>query len=468
MCCLSALNLSKFVVAPFSEEQGFDFNLFAKSIEVGVRFLDNVLTVTKYPIQDIEDQAMKYRRIGLGITGLGDAFAMLGMKYGSTESVEMTELIFETLRNVSYYSSALLAKEKGSFPEFDSRFMSGNFVSDLPQQVKDAISVHGIRNAYLNTVAPTGTTSLSLGNNCSGGIEPIFSLEYSRMYRTGKGDETDTEMVFDDAYLQFKEIYPEGDPSEYFSVVADLSVEAHVAVQAVAQKYVDQSISKTINLPSGTSLEEMKDVYMNAWKKGLKGCTVFHPDGKLMGILHTTPPAEGRIGIKITEAPERPVSLPCEIKEFTYQKQAYLALVGILDESPYEIFVIESKGEHYCKRRGAFSIFRTEGDTYQLHYDNEVFVDDISERFSFDDSAATVCLMTSGQLRYGVPIQSIVSQLSKKGLITSFPKAVARALKKFIPDEKPSVLNPCPSCGEPMRRSEGCFICDSCGYGKCG
>ena len=297
LCCLGSNNLIAFVKNAFTAEAYFDFEQYKKSIRLVVRFLDNVLDRTHYPLKKIEDFSKQWRRIGLGFTGLGDALAMLGIIYGSDKSLEICEEIAKTLRDESYLASVELAREKGSFPAIDiEKLLQGNFINQLPNEIRNQIKKHGMRNVALNTCAPNGTISLSVGQNCSSGIEPIFSLSYDRNIRTGMGEETKKETVYDYAWLKYIEYYNHQHSAEiaqdllqgidkpvpkpdYFVTSLDVDPYKGVDVQAVFQKYIDHSISKTANLPMGFTYDQYKDLFMYAYKKGLKGFTSFNPEG---------------------------------------------------------------------------------------------------------------------------------------------------------------------------------------------
>jgi ribonucleoside-diphosphate reductase alpha chain len=450
-------------VNPFTPKAYFNVEAFEKSTGYGVRFLDNVLDRTRYPIPEIAEQALKYRRVGLGITGLGDMLVMMNMKYGSTKAVDFTDGIMRLMRDISYETSADLANEKGAFIAYNEEFLYGGFVQKLPQSVLQKIAQYGIRNAYLGTVAPTGTTSLSLGNNCSSGVEPIFALKYQRSYRTGNSiDEKATETVYNNAYLDYVKIHGADAPiPESFVTSNDLSIDDHISMQAVVQKYIDQSVSKTITLPTGSNKEDMKDVYFKAWEMGLKGCTVFNPDGKLSPILFT----EDK---KTTEnLTERPKILPAKVHEFTHLKKKYYALVGLTTETsiPYEVFVIQHVEENYRKWVGEFSIVREGSDHYALYYNGEMLLDKITEEFGYADEAPFTCLVVSALMRKGTSMDEIVDTLNKKTLATSFPKALGRVLKNYVEETDGEVH--CPECDSVMNRVEGCYMCQNCGYGKC-
>jgi len=205
ICCLSAINLSNFVRNKFTSEAYFDFDRFSEVTKLGVRFLDNVLSVAKYPLKKIEENALGWRRVGLGFTGLGNVFQYMSMAYGSKESLELSEQIAKSLRDNSYQASIDLAKEKGPAPFIDGHFKElgeSNFIKLLDKDMQQEIATHGLRNIALNTIAPTGTISLSIGQNCSSGIEPTFSLQYNRNYRTGNDDETKSQTVYNNGWLE--------------------------------------------------------------------------------------------------------------------------------------------------------------------------------------------------------------------------------------------------------------------------
>ena len=205
-CNLSSINFSKLVRNAFTDSAEFDFERLQQLVKIGIRFLDNVLDVTKHPLEKITLNSKNWRRIGLGFTGLGDAFAMLKIKYGSEESKLLSHEIGTIFRNVAYEASIELAKEKGPFPACDNdKLLKANFIIGLPEYIKENISKYGLRNIQMLTVPPTGTISLTVGNNCSSGIEPIIQLEYPRVIRTGNEDETKKETVYDYAWLKYKE-----------------------------------------------------------------------------------------------------------------------------------------------------------------------------------------------------------------------------------------------------------------------
>jgi len=286
-CCLGSINLTLFVEAPFTEQASFDFAGFAKVIDTSVRMLDNVLDATHWPLEQQHDEAMNKRRVGLGFTGLGDALIMLRLKYDNPEARAMATKISEFMRDRSYLASVELAKERGPFPLFnaDLYLSGGNFASRLPQDVKDQIRKHGLRNSHLLSIAPTGTISLAFADNASNGIEPPFSWTYTRKKRMADG--THKEYAVEDyAWRLYKHMG--GDTSklpEYFITALEISAQAHEEMVAAVAPYVDTSISKTVNVPADYPYADFEDLYMAAWKSGLKGLATYRPNSVLGSVL---------------------------------------------------------------------------------------------------------------------------------------------------------------------------------------
>jgi ribonucleoside-diphosphate reductase alpha chain len=540
LCCLGSINLVKFVKKAFTPEAYFDFLGFEKTVGIGVRFLDNVLDVTEYPLQKIENFSKKWRRIGLGFTGLGDTFAMLGTKYGDQPSLILSERIGRKLRDASYLASVALAKEKGTFPQFDKeKYLNGNFIKKLPAEIRDEINEYGIRNIGLNTIAPTGTISLSLGNNCSSGVEPIFSLSYDRNIRTGNGDETKKETVNDYAWLKYQEFYKatnsanlaidmlagKGVPvPDFFNTTLEVDPYDGIKIQAAFQEYIDHSISKTANLPTDYTFEKYSNLFMYAYKSGLKGFTSFNPNGSIKGILEHKKDTkfdesvfikmkelvlkrqdeagiygtfiqalvkENKIDDYINEilgkknieedrpdfitrhhAPKRPQDIPCDINILNVKEDRFLVLTGKYNGSLYEIFVTNLTAEFNIDTNSyKEGIIRKNGKgNYSLIVQNgvtKVVVENIGKTFNKDYESMT--RLVSACLRHGVPLEFIVEQLGKDSMFGSFGKSVARVMKKYIKDgEKVLSNNECPECsGKDLVYKDGCLTCVSCGWSRC-
>jgi len=289
-CCLGSINLTLFIEAPFSEQATFDYAAFGKVVDSSVRMLDNVLDATHWPLEQQFAEARAKRRVGLGFTGLGDALIMLRQRYDTNEARATATKISEFMRDRAYLASVELAKERGAFPLFnaDMYLSGGNFASRLPVEVKEQIRKHGIRNSHLLSIAPTGTISLAFADNASNGIEPPFSWTYTRKKRMGDGTFKEYE-VEDYAWRYYRHLG--GDVSklpEYFVTALEISAEAHKDMVAAVAPYVDTSISKTVNVPEDYPYAEFENLYMAAWKAGLKGLATYRPNAVLGSVLSVT------------------------------------------------------------------------------------------------------------------------------------------------------------------------------------
>ncbi|MFV0297138.1 MAG: adenosylcobalamin-dependent ribonucleoside-diphosphate reductase [Hyphomicrobiaceae bacterium] len=288
-CLLGSINLARLVKRPFSEEAELDEARLAELVPLAVRFLDNIIDVSAYPLEAQRREAHSKRRIGLGLTGLGDALAMVGARYGSEEAQCLAERWMATIECHAYLASVDLAAEKGACPCFEREpFLAAPNVQRLDGDVRAAIGRHGIRNSCLTSIAPTGTISL-LAGNVSSGIEPIFDLSFERRVMGGNGVKT-TELVKDHAYRLFR--YLKGNdarPPEHMVTVRDLDLDAHLAMQAAVQRHVDSSISKTINCAEDISFDAFRDVYAKAFALGLKGCTTYRPNPITGSVLSSAP-----------------------------------------------------------------------------------------------------------------------------------------------------------------------------------
>ena len=290
-CCLGSINLTRFVRSPFSEKAAFDFDAFGRCVEVSVRMLDDVLDATAWPLKAQHEEAMNKRRVGLGFTGLGDALAMLRLHYDSEAARAMASRISESMRDCAYRASAELAKERGAFPLFNAdMYLSGtSFAARLPAEIKNLIRKNGIRNSHLLSIAPTGTISLAFADNASNGIEPPFSWTYTRKKREPDG--TLKEFPVEDyAWRLYKHLG--GDMEKlppYFVTALELSAAAHEKMVAAVAPYVDTSISKTVNVPENYPYADFQDLYMEAWKSGLKGLATYRPNSVLGAVLSVEP-----------------------------------------------------------------------------------------------------------------------------------------------------------------------------------
>jgi ribonucleoside-diphosphate reductase alpha chain len=307
-CLLGSFNLVKYL----DESEGkytFNFTQFKKDIPHVVRAMDNIIDRTIYPLKEQSDEAKAKRRMGLGVTALANAGELLGYPYASKEFLNWSEKVFSCLRDNCYRASALLAKEKGTFPMYRPEYLKSNFIRTLPASVKKDIREYGIRNSHLTSIAPTGTISL-VADNVTGGIEPVFSHYYDRTIQTFEGPRV--ERVEDYAYARGVE----GRTS------SDISVQDHLAVLLLSQHYVDSACSKTCNVGDDVSYEDFKQVYVDAWKGGAKGCTTFRISGKRFGIFNETVETEEKVLSTNEEMAEETGKVEaCFIDPLTGQKE---------------------------------------------------------------------------------------------------------------------------------------------------
>jgi ribonucleoside-diphosphate reductase alpha chain len=285
-CCLGSINLTAHVQGEFTHDAAFNWATFREAIHIAVRALDNVLDVTFWPLEKQRIEAMSKRRIGLGFLGLGDALIFLGLRYDSAEGRDMAAKISEFMRNESYLASINLATEKGAFPLFAPAWLESGFTKRLPQELRDLVAKHSIRNSHLLSIAPTGTITLAFADNASNGIEPAFSWVYDRRKRMPDGSSRMYE-VADHAYRVFRDKH-HGDvkdlPYEFASAL-DMSAQDHMGMVAAVQPFIDSAISKTVNVPGDYPYAEFKGLYMAAWKAGLKGLATYRPNAIRAGVL---------------------------------------------------------------------------------------------------------------------------------------------------------------------------------------
>ncbi len=308
-CCLGSINLTLFVKSAFTDKAEFDFPAFAKVVATSTRMLDNVLDVTHWPLEQQLKEAQSKRRVGLGFTGLGNALAMLRLRYDTPQARAMATRISEFMRDQAYLASVELAKERGAFPLFnaDMYLSGGNFASRLPAEVKDKIRRHGLRNSHLLSIAPTGTISLAFADNASNGIEPPFSYTYTRRKRMADG--TFKEYAVEDyAWRLYRHIG--GDVNklpEYFVTALEITAQAHKDMVAAVAPSIDTSISKTVNVPEDYPYTDFEDLYLTAWKAGLKGLATYRPNSVLGSVLSVTPKAEEKAAqdVEILDANRR-------------------------------------------------------------------------------------------------------------------------------------------------------------------
>tara|TARA_R100000900_G_scaffold59222_3_gene47971 strand:- start:1328 stop:3655 length:2328 start_codon:yes stop_codon:yes gene_type:complete len=493
-CLLGSINLARLVKNPFGPDAKIYLAELEGLVRTAVRAMDNVIDISRFPLPQQEHEAKAKRRIGLGVTGLADALVMCGERYGSDESLELIETWMQALQRAAYLASTDLAAEKGAFPLFDKEaFLAGETVKHLDADMRAAIEEKGIRNALLTSIAPTGTISLFAGN-VSSGIEPIFALDYTRKVLMPDGSRKE-EKVVDYAVAQYREKFGEDAAlPDTFVTTESLSPSDHVRVQASVQKYIDSSISKTINCPEDLSFEDFKSVYRDAYHMGLKGCTTYRPNEVRGSVLSTTKPAEQKEtqsqsalpldaptpsldpieheGVVYMSSPlERNSALP----GFTYKLQwpesdhaMYITLNDIMQDNrrrPFEIFINSKNMEHYAwtvaLTRMISAVFRRGGDvTFVVEELKAVF--DPRGGAWVDGRYVPSLLAAIGEV--------IEQHMIDTGFITkSEGRPISEALQKVAGDTDGPRRASCPRCGDrSLIRQEGCDNCTECGYSRCG
>lgn len=530
-CRLMLVNLTSFVDDPFGSSPSFDFNkmrevcvkaqrLMDDMIDLEIEQIDKILTkIDNDPETDevkyyernlwnnVRQAALNGRRTGLGITGLGDALAMVGIQYGSPESVEMTEGIYKTLALGAYESSCKLAAERGAFEVFDFEKESGHpFIERIYEaapELREMARETGRRNIALTTTAPAG--SVSVLTQTTSGIEPAFMLHYTRRKKlTGQDEDARVDFIDDSGdkwqeytvyHHGFKQWLDTTSPSREWDK-DDLSVAvshspyhgataneidwvSKVDMQAAAQKWVCHAISNTTNLPAETDIETVKKVYMTGWKSGCKGVTVYR-DGSRSGVLVSTEEKkEETQGIVSRSSPKRPEELRCDIHQANIKGEAWTILIGLMDDCPYEVIGGLSEYVEIPRKYQTGVIKKRSRKSVPSKYDltvgnngDEFVIKDVVKVFDNPNHSAFTRTLSLA-LRHGVPVQYMVEQLQKdkNADLFDFSKVIARCLKKYIVDgtKASNGVFDIDCCDNPnIVYQEGCATCLNCGFGKCG
>jgi len=502
-CRLVSLNLKSLVKNSFEKSANFDFGKLREIAAIGMRLSDDLVELelekleTICSVADTDDEkelwlklhgaAKNGRRTGLGTHGLADALACLNLAYDSDEALVVIEQIYRTLRDAAYEESVYLAQERGAFPAFDWSVEENNeFIQRLPEELKKMIAQYGRRNISILTNAPTG--SVSIMSQTSSGLEPVFRNSYIRRRKLSHDEQhLDADHVDEvgDRWLEYEvfhhnaqawfEWHPfkEPGPLPAFFVESDsIDWTRRIAVQSVIQQNIDHSISSTINLPKGTSPALVGELYMEGWKQGLKGITVY-VEGSRSGVLlsQTTD-----IFPQHT-APKRPIELDCNIHHTTIQGEKWIIVVGLMDNRPYEIMGGLSNLIEIPRDKAAGILVKNPRKTMNSVYDlkvgkngDHVIVKDLVKVFDNPNHSAFTRMISLG-LRHGSNIQYVVEQLQKDrdSDMFSFARCMARILKNYIPDGQQATERTCGECGtEGLIYVEGCVTCSNCGFAKCG
>ncbi|WP_411956813.1 adenosylcobalamin-dependent ribonucleoside-diphosphate reductase [Paracoccus homiensis] len=476
-CLLGSVNLARLVTDPFTDRAQLDPDALDDLVRTAIRMMDNVVDASRFPLEQQLAEAQAKRRIGLGVTGLADALLMLGLRYGAEDAVAQTRVWMKAIARSAYLASVDLAREKGAFPLFDAdEYLKSGFLSKMDDDVRAAIAEHGIRNALLTSIAPTGTISLYAGN-VSSGIEPVFAYAYTRKVLQKDGSRTEEEVV-DYAVQMWRDLKGDAPLPDYFVNAQTLAPKDHVAMQAAAQEWVDSSISKTINCPEDISFEDFKDVYLAAWDLGCKGCTTYRPNDVTGSVLsvsektEATPEADqGADVVYLTEPLDRPGALEGTTYKLKWPGSEHAIYITVNDivqgghRRPFEVFINSKNMEHYAwtvaLTRMISAVFRRGGDV-------SFVVEELKAVFDPRGGAWM-------QGRYVPSILAAIGGVIERHMVSiGFLEGEGMGLKSDPEAEKMAVGErpkgpACPSCGQyGMRMVEGCMTCPSCGHSKCG
>ena len=539
-CRLLAINLYSYVVNPFTKDAYFDFDLFKKHVALAQRIMDDIIDLESEKIEKIlekidsdpesmevketerhlwekiQKKTLQGRRTGVGITAEGDMIAALGLRYGTDEATECAEEIQKTLALEAYRSSVMMAKERGAFEIYDSKREEKNpFINRLreadPGLYEDMLK-YGRRNIACLTIAPTGTTSLM--TQTTSGIEPVFLPVYRRRRKVNPNDaETRVDFVDEtgdafEEYVVFHHKFVTWMQANGYSVIKKYTQEEidelvakspyykatsndvdwlqKVRMQGRIQKWVDHSISVTINLPADVSEELVDSLYVEAWKCGCKGCTVYR-DGSRSGVLLSTEKKkEKKDDCNCMQPPvivsTRPRELEADVVKFQNNREKWIAFVGLLNGRPYEIFTglaDDDEGIMLPKNVSKGTIIKSYDEDGKKHYDFQfknkrgykMTIEGLDGKF--DPEFWNYAKLISGVLRYGMPIDQVIKLVQGMELnnesINTWKNGVERALKKYLPNGTEVKGQVCPNCGlETLIYQEGCLICTNCGASKCG
>lgn len=523
VCNLGSINLVKFV----KSEDGklvFDYEDFRNTVKMGIRFLDNINDIATVPLKEYEEQIIQKRRIGLGTMGWGSLHFILGIRWGSKESLKLIHSISKEKAETEILYCAQLGKEKGSFPVFDKKEYFNTIwwkELDIDEQIKKKIEKIGhMRNSHQSMSAPNGNTAI-YALCVSGGGEPCYLKEYIRWsivtiselrelitrglkfpdvhnqewFETEhfkfvkRGDEQILKGTFEgidyeidknrglikanlieDYGWKFAKKYYDKEKLKkmlndgIFATTVDLEVQDHIEPLKIMAHYINQGISKTINVPKNYSYEDFKKIYLDAWKSKIKGITTYR-DGTMTAVLEST---ENKETISMASAPKRPVELPADIYAVTAKGEKFLIAVGLYNGAPYEIFGGHMNGLNFKFQSKKGKIIKVKRGVYKLEIGEDLSVDNFSEVFTPAEQLIFRLLSTS--LRHGNPIKFIVEQMQKaEDDLTSLGSAVTRVLKKYINDGEMVSGISCPQCHNvgTLIYQEGCNKCTSCGWSKC-
>ena len=461
-CLLGAINLSAYVKNPFTDAVYFDYESFSNDFGIYYCELDNLVSkgLKLHALKEQQQQAEAYRNIGLGTMGWADLFIKFGYYYGDENSKRLTEEISNHIAKLALYHNMSLGFQKGNFTAMKHLpiYAESDFVRNL--YPNDCIDMKYLRNCSMLTVAPTGSISSML--NISSGIEPNFRLKYKRKTIAINGTETvyDVESGIVQEYRNITNNY--GKLPEYFISSESVYWKDRIDIQSIIQNYTDSGISSTINLPKGTKPQDIEQLYLYAWQKGLKGITVY-VDGSRDAILFTD---DSYLPKYESNVYKRPKELDAELYVTKVKGEAFVVIIGLLQNKPYEVFAYKVQEEDALPEVSFLKgqIIKIKSGTYQF-VSKELTIPCLELRMEAIEERATT-ILSSMLLRHNVDIEQITRTLKKVNpIISSFTSAVCRILNKYIKEHK--VSNVCPNCGNELIHKDGCEQCSTCEYSKC-
>ena len=488
-CLLGSINLSRFIRDPFTSNANFDDNSFAMTIKAAIRMMDNAIDISRFPLEEQAHEAKAKRRIGLGVTGLADALIMMKQRYDSKEGLNLADHWLNLLRLNAYYTSALLAVEKGPFPLFDrDAYLDCQGTATLDPQVREVIAAGGIRNALLTSIAPTGTISL-FADNISSGLEPVFAYQYTRHVLMPDGSRR-SEDVIDYAVKLYRQTHGNDAPlPDYFVEAQSLTPVDHVRMQSTIQRHIDSSISKTVNIPEAMPFDDFKEVYQIAYDTGCKGCTTYRPNDITGAVLERTPDEDKdpQLALSLGNSPpstpaetfetggvihlmrplDRPEALPGSTYKLRWPESDHAIYLTVNDivrngrRRPFELFINSKNMDHYAwtlaLTRMISAVFRRGGDVSFVVEELKAVFDPRGGQW-MDGHYVPSLLAAIGQV--------LETHMIDIGFIHHENSPPPTREKVRLPNQ--SSLATCPRCSMPnLIYQEGCDLCTSCGYSKC-
>jgi len=484
-CLLGSVNLSRLVLDPFTAAARLDEAALDDLVGTAVRMRDNTIDVSGFPLDEQRQEAYAKRRIGLGVTGLADALIMCRETYGSDAAVALADRWTARINRAAYLASAALAAEKGAFPLYDREaYLAGETVRGLDADVREAIAAHGIRNALLTSIAPTGTISL-WADNVSSGIEPIFALAYTRRVKNPDGTLREEE-VSDHAVRRYRALFgAEAELPGYFVTAQTLEPRDHVRMQAAVQRNVDSAISKTVNCPEGISIEAFKHIYLDAYESGCKGCTTYRPNAITGSVLEVTPPAPKPEPIAPAH-PAQGLSEPLHREEkltgATYKlrwadsEHALYVTVNDIEHDgqrrPFEIFINSKNMDHYAwvvaLTRMISAVFRRGGDVAFVAEELKAVFDPRGGQWQNGRYVPSLIAAIGGILERHMVGTGFLPSVSYEAGGYEAGGGDAGPAAPLAPALNLALGPLCPKCSQPgLVREAGCLSCHHCGWSKC-